>query len=275
MVYNEAVFEEVGIDPADIVTWANMFDACQKLAERILREPYDLILFGYELVFPDPSKNSVQLPGHPEDSFDLSAHPEYLVHCTPYPWDKLIGRSLLSKVSFPEGLRFEDIPAIFPAAASASHAGVIREAFYHYRRNVGFLDRISEGTLDIVPALRLFRKNMEELGLLSRFAPEVEYLVIRHCFHRLRKLLFDNSRDNIPLKLRISNACFDYLEQDYPDWKKNPLLPVYFPDYLKRPWYFYSSRRHMNTRILLSVLPWKKQVRYVEEKTRQNPFTGF
>lgn len=33
MVYDEAVFEEVGIDPADIVTWADLFDACQKLAD--------------------------------------------------------------------------------------------------------------------------------------------------------------------------------------------------------------------------------------------------
>ena len=33
MVYSEAVFEEVGIDPADIVTWADLFDACQKLAD--------------------------------------------------------------------------------------------------------------------------------------------------------------------------------------------------------------------------------------------------
>ena len=175
----------------------------------------------------------------------MKESPEQLALFSPYPWDKLIKRSLFEGLSFPEGIRFEDLPAAFLLMTKAASIGYVEKPLYTYRKRIGFLSGLTDGTADIFKALEFLRKSLEQRGLLTLYEKELEYITVKHFLFRFRQIITNYEKGKKELKCRLINSSFDYLERYYPNWKENPYLSTLLNDYIYRMLFLYSSRKKM------------------------------
>ncbi len=248
--------------------------ACQKLYQKAMADKNDLVLFGHSEY--DKREIKDYMPEIIQDNFRLSDSPEELVNISAYPWDKLIKKELFEMIRFPEGIRFEDLPVSLFLATQASCIGIVPESQYLYRRNAGFLSRLTLDQLDLLKALSFLRNTLEDVGQYDLYRDAVELVAIRHIQLRFRQLLWNYETGKKDVKLAIINQCFDYLEIYFPQWKKNSLLSGYLPDYLKSRWYFYASREHMLELVnKCDGKPEAVQRTYVYSLSKLHPFRGF
>ncbi len=177
-------------------------------------------------------------------NFKMSERKFELVHASPFPWDKLFKRTLLTGIRFPEGIRFEDLVLAFEAAVMAESIGVVPEPLYNYRKTtqVGFLNSFSEATKDIVKAFTLLFDFMKEHDLFDTFKEELEYVCTRHFFFRYESFYSDGKKGQLQLKKDIINLTQDFLNKEIPDWPDNHYLQYTAGPSLKKHLKYYVNR---------------------------------
>ena len=121
-------------------------DACSILMEKADQDKNDLILFSHYEENQKTGETSVSPCPCKKQNFSVKESPEQLALFSPYPWDKLIKRSLFEGLSFPEGIRFEDLPAAFLLMTKAASIGYVEKPLYTYRKRIGFLSGLTDGT---------------------------------------------------------------------------------------------------------------------------------
>ena len=193
-------------------------DACSMLIKKAEQDENDLVLFSHYEENQKTGESSVSACPCKTQNFSVKEHPEQLALFSPYPWDKLIKRSLFEGLFFPEGIRFEDLPVAFLLMTKAASIGYIEKPLYTYRKRIGFLSRLTEGTTDIT---------------------------VKHFLFRFRQIITNYEKGKKELKCRLINSSFDYLEKYYPHWKENPYLSTLLNDYIYRMLFLYSSRKKM------------------------------
>ncbi len=195
-------------------------NACELLYEKAKRDGNDLVLFARYNEENGVSKENISMPWN--DNFSLTEQKYALTRISPFPWDKLIRRDLFARAGgFPEKIRFEDLPVSCLLSVCAESIGTIREYLYHYRVQVGFLSTLTEQTLDIITSLKYLMQSMKEKNLLDRYREEVEYVAVRHCYYRFVTLKRIQEKGKLDLQIRLVNEVFDFLEQEFPDWRDN------------------------------------------------------
>lgn len=53
----------------------------------------------------------------------------------------------------------------------------------YYRKNVGFLSRLTPSTLHIRNAIIFMKEEMEKLGLFEQYQTELDFIAVRHFFY--------------------------------------------------------------------------------------------
>lgn len=198
-------------------------EACEKLYRQADGHGNDLVLFGRYNQRGDEAAEKMNLPRI--NDFVLREHKEEMAGLSPFPWDKLIKRELFQQTGgFPEGIRFEDLPVAHMLAVSAERIGVIRECFYHYRVQAGFLNTLTEHTLDIVTGLKILVDFLRERNLYEEYRQEAEYICVRHCCYRFINLRRFTEKGRLQLQLRLVDSVYEFLEKEFPDWRENPYV---------------------------------------------------
>lgn len=218
-------------------------EACERLYNKAVADGNDLVLFSRYDVDAQTGKKTGNKSFHYNQNFKASDKSYEMVKLSPFPWNKFIKRELLNNVSFPEGIRFEDLPISFILFTRAKNVGVINDFLYDYRAQVGFLSKFTESTLDIVKAVDFLKKALEADGTLSIYEKELEYITIRHFCYRFEQLLTLYSNENFELKKKLVNVLFDYLKENYPNLAENPYLLYNLPDRIYRLSDFYLSKQ--------------------------------
>lgn len=218
-------------------------EACERLYHKAVTDGNDLVLFSRYDVDGQTGERTGNKTFHFNQNFRASEKPYEMVKLSPFPWNKFIKRELLNNVSFPEGIRFEDLPISFILFTRAKNIGVINDFLYDYRVQVGFLSRFTESTLDIVKAIDFLKKTLEADGTVSIYEKELEYITIRHFCYRFEQLLTLYSNEDFELKKRLINVLFDYLEKNYTNMAENPYLLYNLPDRIYRLTDFYLSKK--------------------------------
>lgn len=220
-------------------------DACRLLYEKAKKDKNDLVLFSHYEENQKTGERTVSPCPCKEQNFSVKEHPEQLALFSPYPWDKLIKRSLFDGLFFPEGIRFEDLPVAFLLMTKASSVGYVEKPLYTYRKRIGFLSGLTEGTMDIFKASDFLRNSLDEMGFLPLYEKELEYVTVKHFLFRFRQIITNYDKGKKELKCRLINSSFEYLEKYYPNWKENPYLSTLLNDYIYRMLFLYSSRKKM------------------------------
>lgn len=220
-------------------------DACRLLYEKATTDHNDLVLFRYYNVDEATGQRKEYINSCYNQNFTVAQKPYELPAVSPYPWIKFIHRNLFEGLHFPEGIRFEDLPVAYLLAAKARSIGYIDECFYNYRKNVGFLSKLTEATLHIKDAIIFLKKEMEKLGFLDRYLTEIDFIAVRHFFYRFWKLLTNYETGKKALKLRLVNELFDYMETNIPEWEENHYVRYSLPPHIARMMYLYGNREEM------------------------------
>jgi CDP-glycerol glycerophosphotransferase len=228
-------------------------DMCEKLYNKAVKDNNDIVVCGrysvYEKERIKQYKKKIVRTQLLNENFKLAEHKYELAHLSPFPWDKLFRRSLLSGMNFPEGIRFEDLVLIYELACKAGSIGVVEEPLYNYRRTRqgGFLNTFSERTLDIIKAFRLLTDFMKDNGYFEQYYEELEYICARHFLFRYGHLYKKENKGTgqLNIKLRIINETQSFLDREYPTWRNNHYLKYSSSKELKAKLKLYSNRRKM------------------------------
>lgn len=220
-------------------------DACRLLYEKATADGNDLVLFRYYNVDSETGVRKEYLASCHNQNFRVADKPYELPAISPYPWIKFIHRNLFNGLCFPEGIRFEDLPVAYLLAVKARSIGYVDQCFYNYRKNVGFLSRLTPSTLHIRNAIIFMKEEMEKLGLFEQYQTELDFIAVRHFFYRFWKLLTNYETDQKELKLQLINELFDYMESNIPDWENNHYVRYSLPPHIGRLLCLYGSRQEM------------------------------
>ena len=220
-------------------------DACRLLYEKATADGNDLVLFRYYNVDSETGIRKEYIASCHNQNFRVADKPYELPAISPYPWIKFIHRDLFNGLCFPEGIRFEDLPVAYLLAVKARSIGYVDQCFYNYRKNVGFLSRLTPSTLHIRNAIIFMKEEMEKLGLFEQYQTELDFIAVRHFFYRFWKLLTNYETDQKELKLQLINELFDYMESNIPDWENNHYVRYSLPPHIGRLLCLYGSRQEM------------------------------
>ena len=220
-------------------------DACRLLYEKATADGNDLVLFRYYNVDSETGVRKEYIASCHDQNFRVADKPYELPAISPYPWIKFIHRDLFNGLCFPEGIRFEDLPVAYLLAVKARSIGYVDQCFYNYRKNVGFLSRLTPSTLHIRNAIIFMKEEMEKLGLFEQYQTELDFIAVRHFFYRFWKLLTNYETDQKELKLQLINELFDYMESNIPDWESNHYVRYSLPPHIGRLLCLYGSRQEM------------------------------
>lgn len=220
-------------------------DACRLLYEKATADGNDLVLFRYYNVDSETGVRKEYIASCHNQNFRVADKPYELPAISPYPWIKFIHRYLFNGLCFPEGIRFEDLPVAYLLAVKARSIGYVDQCFYNYRKNVGFLSRLTPSTLHIRNAIIFMKEEMEKLGLFEQYQTELDFIAVRHFFYRFWKLLTNYETDQKELKLQLINELFDYMESNIPDWENNHYVRYSLPPHIGRLLCLYGSRQEM------------------------------
>ena len=220
-------------------------DACRLLYEKATADGNDLVLFRYYNVDSETGIRKEYIASCHNQNFRVADKPYELPAISPYPWIKFIHRNLFNGLCFPEGIRFEDLPVAYLLAVKARSIGYVDQCFYNYRKNVGFLSRLTTSTLHIRNAIIFMKEEMEKLGLFEQYQAELDFIAVRHFFYRFWKLLTNYETNQKELKLQLINELFDYMESNIPDWENNHYVRYSLPPHIVRLLCLYGSRQEM------------------------------
>ena len=220
-------------------------DACRLLYEKATADGNDLVLFRYYNVDSETGIRKEYIASCHNQNFRVADKPYELPAISPYPWIKFIHRNLFNGLCFPEGIRFEDLPVAYLLAVKARSIGYVDQCFYNYRKNVGFLSRLTTSTLHIRNAIIFMKEEMEKLGLFEQYQAELDFIAVRHFFYRFWKLLTNYETNQKELKLQLVNELFDYMESNIPDWENNHYVRYSLPPHIGRLLCLYGSRQEM------------------------------
>ena len=220
-------------------------DACRLLYEKATADGNDLVLFRYYNVDSETGIRKEYIASCHNQNFRVADKPYELPAISPYPWIKFIHRNLFNGLCFPEGIRFEDLPVAYLLAVKARSIGYVDQCFYNYRKNVGFLSRLTTSTLHIRNAIIFMKEEMEKLGLFEQYQTELDFIAVRHFFYRFWKLLTNYETNQKELKLQLINELFDYMESNIPDWENNHYVRYSLPPHIVRLLCLYGSRQEM------------------------------
>lgn len=246
-------------------------NACEELYNKATKDNNDLVLFSRYDVNVETHEKIGNLTFHYNQNFKVSEKPYELLKLSPFPWNKFIKKELFDGVEFPDKIRFEDLPISFILATKAKSIGVINDFFYNYSVQVGFLSKFTESTLDIAKAIDFLINNLKERDCFDLYKNEIEYITVRHFFYRFEQLLTVYGEESFELKVKLINTLFDYLEENFPDFKKNKYIEYNLPDRLNKLFSFYSSREALLDFVArCKDMSEEEQKAYVQKLTSEN-----
>lgn len=173
-----------------------------------------------------------------------------LIHLNaPYAWNKIYHRSLFEKTKllFPKGWIWEDIPTIYPLLACANKVSKVDEPLIYYvlKREGSITATYSRKQLQLFQSLELLNNRFKELDLFEKLYDELLFINMRHIIFRYRE--FCNYRD-AKMKFSFVNDGFQHLNKYFSDWKSNPYYFTFYDVnqpvkqfFMKRKFYWIGS----------------------------------
>ncbi len=156
-----------------------------------------------------------------EGFISLNETPEKVNLCRPYLCNKIFRRTIFNSDNvFPHGMCYEDVSLIYGILFTADRIALVPDVHYTYLRLRG--DSISnsadEKAFDIFRACDIIDERAHRLNDYSKIGNVIQWVIISHIFIRVKRAYDDPNRQ---FKLRFIERAYEYLDEKFPDWKKN------------------------------------------------------
>lgn len=192
-------------------------DMYEALYNEAIRDDYDMVECDFIWEYPNKKKLDVG-----EIYFSQK---EAMEKARVVAWNKLYKREVLvnSNVSFPEGLRYEDVDFFYKILPSLNRIGFVKKPFIHYiQRENSIINTQNERTGEIFTVLdhvlEFYRKN----GYYDEYKEELEYTYTRYLLCSSLKRMAKIEDSNI--RKQLLQETWKKLNDNFPSWKKNKIL---------------------------------------------------
>lgn len=205
------------VDSDDYVDTAMVEELLKKATET----GADVVIADLTFYYEDHSRPSFVSKAL-NTSFGVDIHKAVFMSAM-YACSKIYRRSLFTEhqLQYPKGLWYEDIPVTSMIFALADKIAYLDKPLYFYRQREGSImnSKYDPRMYHIFDILDLAKENVLKTGKLQQYQKEFEYLIIEQCmlYGIFRFLRCEKWKD-------LSDKAFDYMNQYYPDWRKNPYI---------------------------------------------------
>ena len=140
-------------------------------------------------------------------------------------WNKIYKRTLIDelKIEFTDGVRYEDVDWCYKILPYVNKFSSLKEPMYHYiQRQSSIANTQNEKVKDIFIVLQNIIDYYNENNLYQKYKSEIEYLFLRLTLGSsfLRIIGIKNKK----LRNAILIENWNFLNQRFPEWKKNKIL---------------------------------------------------
>jgi len=191
--------------------------AVENLYNKAERTNSDMVLFTYMTgngVMPE-KKILIDVPQNEcvNKSFNFdSMNPRWLKHLPQPAWSRFYRSDLIkNKISFPEGLIYEDVPFMIEVFCSAKRITLLPEALYFYfqGRENNIMSDDGCKMLDIIKIMDLTENILKKYGYYEKFKQVFNLFVILVFIKRFY-LIAPEYKEEMFNKLRQTRRDFDY-----------------------------------------------------------------
>ncbi len=189
----------------------------EEMYNKALQENSDYVECDFLWEYPDKIKVDKRTP--------YNNKKEMLTNVRVVAWNKLIKREILEKnnISFPKGLRYEDIEFIYKLIPYLNKVSYVDKEFVHYvQRNNSIANVQNERTAEVFTIFDNIIKYYQEKGFYEEYKEELEYsysrILLCSSLKRICKIKDSKTRK------KLIEETFEKLYQQFPLWKENKIL---------------------------------------------------
>lgn len=195
----------------------------EKMYNKAIADDAEIVVCGYYKVNDKRgSMNSAQIGNTHVYGASARQNKDLIRFNAPYAWNKIVKSDLFkrTKLFFPKGLNFEDIPTMYPLLAVANKVSKVDEELYYYieAREDSITGVYDAKRLIMIDSIELLNQRFKKLGVFDEYREQLLVLNLRHIYLRLRE--FGKYKDKKAQNDMVDKA-FDLLDNTFPDWRTN------------------------------------------------------
>jgi len=204
--------EYIGFVDSDDYIEISMYEKMYNLAKK---EEADIVECDFEWVYPDKTKV--------DTGIEYKTNEDLFVHSRVMACNKIIKKDIINDITFPKGLRYEDVEFFYKLIPNVNKISVLKEPLYYYIQRESSISNLqNERTAEIFTILNNIIEFYKEKNTYDKFKVELEYMYIRFLlgssFLRMVKVKDKKVRKELLQK------TIDLLYEKFPNWKNNKIL---------------------------------------------------
>lgn len=194
-------------------------DMYEKMYNLAKKENSDMVQCNFYWEYIDQNKKKLG------DMPKYHSKKEMIVKGRVEAWNKLIKREILekSKVTFPKGLRYEDVEFTYKLVPFLEKVSFVEEPLVHYiQRGNSISNSQNERTGEIFDILDNVIKYYKENDIYEEYKNELEYIYVKTVF--CRSLLRMTKIEDPEVQEKLLEKTWNNVNEKFPNWKQNPIL---------------------------------------------------
>lgn len=196
------------------------FTMYEKLLNKLNKSSADIVVCDY-YEFSSDKKRKILVGEKEKFNCNLKSNPRIINSIDYSPWNKLYKKELFNDISFPIGVKYEDMNTILKVFKKANKIVKLSEPLYYYLINFsGETQTIDKRNLDVYYIIKdiieYFCDEKDNYEVWS----EIEKLSVRKLFYGLTSTIKLN---NLNLSLKYKDDIIELLDSNFKNWRKNNL----------------------------------------------------
>lgn len=196
----------------------------EKMYNKAIKDNNDLVICNYYKMLEENSnvkkiECDYYINNHKDTTLEKS--PSLINEINLAPWNKLYKKELLQDIRYPINLKYEDAIVTIKTLSRAKKIGFINEQLNYYLvRSKSETTVMNKKVFDIFSILDMIIEELKAKNYYSKIEDYLEFLVITTIF---RYTLQQKNQQDKNLRKGFINDAFNYLNNNFPLWKKNRL----------------------------------------------------
>jgi len=209
---NYAKGEYIGFVDSDDFIDLFMYEKMYNLARKA---EADIVECDFKWIYSDKTKI--------DTGIDYKNKEDFFTNSRVMVCNKIIKKEVINNITFPKGLRYEDVEFFYKLLPSVNKISVLKEPLYYYIQRESSISNLqNKRTAEIFTILNNILEFYKEKNIYEKYKIELEYMYIRFLlgssFLRMVKIKDKKTRKELLQK------TIDLLYEKFPNWKSNKIL---------------------------------------------------
>lgn len=209
---NYVTGEYVGFVDSDDYIDLCMYEKMYNLAKK---EEADIVECDFSWVYPDKTKIDTGIEYRTKEDLFINSR---VMAC-----NKLIKKEIIKGITFPKGLRYEDVEFFYKLLPNVNKILLAKEPLYYYIQRESSISNLqNERTAEIFIILNNILEYYKENNIYDKYKSELEYMYIRFLLGSsfLRMVKIKDKK----IRKELLQKTINLLYEKFPNWKSNKIL---------------------------------------------------